>query len=105
MRVVQFLYDSERAGETGQRVARLVEERPEGVDVTDLGTADDRGDAQRAAMLSVGAATRIGGKPDAIFDEDGNPDFSAGAVVIEQETGRRDLYVGGDAVDALTEVE
>jgi hypothetical protein len=102
MRVVEFLYDSERADETGQRVAALVDER-ESVSVTDLGRADDRADARRRAMLAVGEATRIGGKPDAIFDDDGNPDFGAGAVITEAADGRRDLYVGSEAVDALTD--
>jgi hypothetical protein len=101
MRVVEFLYDSERASETGQRVARLVADRAESVTTVDLGTADDRADARREAMLSVGAATRIGGKPDALFDDDGDPDFSDGAIVTQEETGRRSLLVGADAVEAL----
>ncbi len=101
MRVVEFLYDSERADETGQQVAAAVDDRDEHVDVVDLGTAQNRADARRQAMLTVGSATRIGGKPDSLFDEDGNPDFSAGAIVVEEETGRRDLYVGDDALDVL----
>jgi hypothetical protein len=103
MRVVEFLFDSAAATETGRQVARLVDDRLETVETIDIGGAESRADARREAMLSVGSATRIGGKPDALFDDDGDPDFSAGAVVIEEETGRRDLYVGEEAVDVLTE--
>jgi hypothetical protein len=103
MRVVEFLFDSETASATGRQVSALVDERPETVETTDLGTAKSRDDARREAMLSVGAATRIGSKPDALFDDDGNPDFSMGAVITVEETGRRDLYVGNRAVEALTE--
>jgi hypothetical protein len=102
MRVVEFLFDSEAASETGRRVATLVDERSETVETTDLGTAKSRDDARREAMLSVGAATRIGSKPDGLFDDDGAPDFSAGAVIVVEETGRRDLYVGERAVEILT---
>lgn len=102
MRVVELCHDSERATATGERVAALVADREEDVSVTDLGSADSRDDAQREAMLTVGEATRIGGKPDAIFDADGNPDFSDGAIVVEESTGRRDLYVGTEAIDVLT---
>lgn len=103
MRVVEFLFDSEAATATGRQVSTLVGERPETVETTDLGTATGRDDARREAMLSVGAATRIGSKPDALFDDEGDPDFSAGAIIVEEETGRRDLYVGERAVEILTE--
>jgi hypothetical protein len=101
MRVIELLYDSARASDTGQRVAECVRERPESVDTVDLGTGS-RDDARREAMLSVGAATRIGGKPDALFDADGNPDFADAAIVTEDERGRRELHVGESAIEVLT---
>jgi hypothetical protein len=100
MRVVELLYDSARASETGERVAEHVRARPEDPATIDLGTGD-REDARREAMLSVGAATRIGGKPDALFDEGGDPDFSDGVIVTEDERGRRELHVGEGALAAL----
>lgn len=103
MRVVTFLTDSERATQTGTRLAELVADRPEDIDVIDLGVADDRDAARREAMLAVGSATRIGTKPEAIFDENGDPDFSDGAVVTVAETGRRTLRTGSDAIEALAD--
>jgi hypothetical protein len=100
MRVLELLWDSERASETGERVAARVRERSEAVETVDLGTGS-RPDARREAMLSVGAATRIGSKPDALFDDSGDPDFSDAAIVTEDERGRRDLHVGEAALDAL----
>jgi hypothetical protein len=102
MRVIELLHDSERASETGRAIVDRVHERPEAVEEIDLGTGE-RADARREAMLSVGEATRIGGKPDAIFDEAGTPDFADGAIVTEDERGRRELHVGEDALDALQE--
>ena len=102
MEVIEFLYDSERASETGERLAERVRSRPENVDVIDLGTGD-RADARREAMLSAGDATRIGSKPDAIFDDRGNPDFSDGVVVTEDDRGRRELYAGEAALAALAD--
>ncbi|WP_340101306.1 hypothetical protein [Salinibaculum salinum] len=100
MRVIEFLYDSERASETGERVAEHVRARPESVEIVDLGVGN-RADAQREAMLSVGDATRIGTKPDALFDGDGNPDFSDGVVITEDDRGRRELAIGEAALELL----
>ena len=102
MRVLELLYDSARASETGQRVVDRVRERPESVETVDLGTGS-REDARREAMLSVGAATRIGSKPEALFDDSGDPDFADAAIVTEDERGRRELHVGEAAIDALGE--
>ncbi len=102
MQVIELLHDTERASETGQAVAERVRDRSETVTEVDLGTGD-RADARRAAMLSVGNATRIGGKPDEIFDENGDPDFSDAAIVTEDERGRRELHVGEDALAALAD--
>jgi len=100
MRVIELLHDSERASETGRAVANHVYDRPEAVEEVDLGTGE-RADARRGAMLSVGNATRIGGKPDEIFDESGRPDFSDAAIVTEDERGRRDLHIGEAALAVL----
>jgi hypothetical protein len=100
MRVLELLYDSARANETGQRVADRVRERPESVETVDLGTGS-REDARREAMLSVGAATRIGSKPESLFDDSGDPDFADAAIVTEDERGRRELHVGEAALGAL----
>lgn len=100
MRVIEFLYDSERASETGERLAERIDSRPDDVETVDLGSGD-RADARREAMLSVGEATRIGTKPDELFDESGDPDFSEGVVITEDERGRRELTIGADALDLL----
>lgn len=100
MEVLTLCHDSERATATGRAVAEAVDARPEEPGVVDLG-GGDRADARREAMLTVGEATRIGTKPDAVFDEDGNPDFSDGVIVTEDERGRRELHVGVDALEAL----
>ncbi len=100
MRVIEFLYDSQRASETGERVAERIQARPEIVDTVDLGVGS-REDAQREAMLSVGDATRIGTKPDALFDDDGTPDFSDGVVITEDDRGRRELAIGEAALELL----
>jgi hypothetical protein len=100
MEVIELLWDSAEASETGERVATRVRERPETVETVDLGTGN-RADARREAMLSVGAATRIGSKPAALFDDSGDPDFSDAAIVTEDDRGRRELHVGEAALAAL----
>lgn len=52
-------------------------------------------------MLLVGESTRIGSNPEETFDEAGNPDFSMGVLITEQETGRRDLHISEEMLDAL----
>jgi hypothetical protein len=46
---------------------------------------------------------RIGENPAGIYGEDGTPDFAAGVLITENEVGRREIHVGSDAVDALSE--
>jgi hypothetical protein len=101
MRVVAYLYNSETGIDAVEQVLAALADREEDIEHIDIGTADDPSAARREAMLRVGAATRIGGKPDAIFDDDGTPDFAAGALITEAPTGRRELHIGTDAVAAL----
>lgn len=105
MRAVTYIYDGERAADHVGRVRALLADREEDVECTDVSAAADREAALRDAMLTVGDAVRVGGKPDGVFDEAGNPDFSAGVLITEAATGRRDLHVGTAALDALRESE
>jgi hypothetical protein len=52
-------------------------------------------------MLVIGESTRVGSKPEEIFDDAGNPDFSMGVLITEQETGRRDIHIGDEMLEAL----
>lgn len=101
MRVLRYIYDSETADPPVQRVLDRIAARDEAVERLDVATADDPAGARREALLAVGEATRIGRKPSGLFDDDGTPDFSAGALITEEPTGRRDLHVGREAVEAL----
>lgn len=101
MHVLRYLYNSGTADEHVERALDRLADREEAVEYTDVGAADDPDAARREAMLAVGQAVRIGGKPSGVFDEDGDPDFSAGAMIVEAETGRRTLHVGRDALEAL----
>lgn len=105
MRVLQYVYNSETADPAVDRVLERLEGRDETVEHIDVGTAADPADARREAMLAVGAATRVGRKPSELYDADGRPDFSAGALITEEPTGRRDLHVGEEAVEALRNAE
>lgn len=105
MRVLRYIYDSRTADPAVERVLDRLADRDEAVERTDIGTAADPDDARRDALLAVGDATRIGRKPSGLFDGDGRPDFSAGALIVEAPTGRRDLHVGEAAVEALREAE
>lgn len=103
MRVRSYVYDSAERGPHVDAVLERVDGREESVDRLDVAAAQDRADARREAMLTVKSAVRIGSPPAALFDEDGRPDFSAGALIAEEATGRRSLYVGADALEALRE--
>jgi ribonucleotide monophosphatase NagD (HAD superfamily) len=103
MRVLTYVYDSATAQSHVSAVLDRLDERAESVDRLDVATRDDREDGIREAMLTVRDAVRIGTNPDGIYDEDGRPDFSAGAMITQASTGRRTLYVGTDALDALDE--
>jgi hypothetical protein len=101
MRVVSYVYDSKAVpAHVGECLDELAsrEEEPELIDVE---AAEDREDGRREAMLTVKNAVRIGSTPGELFDEDGTPDFSVGALITEAETGRRTLHIGTDALDAV----
>lgn len=101
MRVLTYVYDSERTNTHVEAILAALEEREESVDRVDVAAYDDHGEAMREATLAVKSGVGIGTTPDALFDEDGDPDFSPGALIVEAETGRRRLRVGTDALDAL----
>jgi hypothetical protein len=101
MRVLTYVYDSATAETHVERVLDCLDERPEEVERHDVAASQSREDGIREAMLTVRSAVRVGTNPEGIYDDDGRPDFSAGAMITEAETGRRTLYVGADALDAL----
>jgi hypothetical protein len=101
MRATAYVYDSETAEPHVEAVLAALDAREEDVEIQDVADADDRADARREAMLTVKSAVRIGRSPDGIYGEDGSPDFSAGALITEEETGRRNLHVGREALAAL----
>lgn len=103
MRVRSYLYDAETADDHVETVLERLSDRDESIDYVDVAAADDRDDAVREAMLTVRESVRIGTNPDEIYDEDGNPDFSAGVLVTQAPTGRRRLHLGADALEALDE--
>jgi hypothetical protein len=97
MRVLSYVYDSAARPCHVDAVLEELASREEAVELVDV--AGDA--ARRDAMLTVKGAVRIGSPPDELFDEEGRPDFSAGALVTEAETGRRTLHVGEEALAAL----
>jgi len=101
MRVRSYVYDSADADSHVEAVLDLIESREERVDRVDVAAAEDRADGRREAMLTVKSAVRIGSPPETLFDEDGRPDFSAGALITEEPTGRRSLHVGAEALEVL----
>jgi hypothetical protein len=101
MRATAYVYDSETAEPHVEAVLAALEAREEAVAVQDVADADDPADARREAMLTVKSAVRIGRSPAGVYGEDGSPDFSAGALITEAETGRRSLHVGREALAAL----
>jgi len=97
MRVRSYVYDSADPASHVDAVLAELDAREEDAEVVDV----SGGATRRDAMLTVKEAVRVGSPPDVLFDEDGRPDFSAGALVTEAETGRRTLHVGSDALAAL----
>jgi hypothetical protein len=105
MRGRRYVYDSSNAGEHVSEVLDRLEAREEPVECLDVATFDDRADALREATLAVKEGVGIGTTPEELFDADGQPDFSAGALITEAETGRRSLHVGAEAREALADGE
>lgn len=99
MRVREYIYNSET---TPAHVEATLDALADRDDATLLDVADGEG-ALREAMLTLRESVRIGENPDAIYDADGDPDFVTGVLVTEDDTGRRHLHVGPEAVDALAE--
>jgi hypothetical protein len=101
MRAITYVYDSGTLDPHVRAVLDRLDDREESVDRIDVAAFADRADAMREATLAVKSGVGIGSTPEALFDGDGNPDFSPGALVTEADTGRRQLHVGADALDAL----
>jgi hypothetical protein len=102
MRVVTYIYDSADTPEHVEQVLDLLADRDEEIAVQDV-AAGDREDSIRDALLEIRSAVRIGTTPEELYDDDGNPDLSTGALITEAPTGRRTLSVGPAAVEALRE--
>lgn len=105
MRVVTYVYDSTDADSYVEEVVERIGELGHPVDVIDVGSGPSTEDVRRKGVLRVKDAVRIGSLPDALFDDTGNLDFSAGALITEEPTGRRRLHVGEDALEAMTAAE
>ncbi len=103
MRARHYIYDSDRAADHVDAVLERLAAREESVDRLDVAAAADRDDAIREAMLAVRESIRIGSSPDEIYDEGGDPDFSVGVLITQEPTGRRHLYTGRAALEALSE--
>ena len=99
MRVRAYLYNS---GSAVDHVGTVLERVPEDGSV-DLIDVADGADARREAMFTLRESIRIGENPDAIYDDEGTPEFAPGVLVTEDATGRRSLHVGAEALDALGE--
>lgn len=97
MKTIAFIYDSGEMGPTVDAVLTWLKDRQEPVNRIDVATDGN----VREAMLLLGESTRIGPKPDAVFDDDGNPDFSDGVLITEQETGRRTVRIGDDMLEVV----
>jgi hypothetical protein len=100
MKVHAFVYDSAAAPAHVETVRQRLQSRDEEVKLVDVADGD-RADQRRTAILTVKNAVRIGSLPDELFDESGTPEFAAGVLITEAETGRRSMHVGSDALDAL----
>jgi hypothetical protein len=105
MRALTYVYDSSNAGEDVPEVLDRLEAREEPVECLDVAAFEDRANALREATLAVKEGVGIGTTPDALFDADGEPNFSPGALITEAETGRRSLHVGTAALDVLADAE
>ena len=101
MRALTYVYDSEHADPHVADVLDVLEGRAESVDHIDVAAYEDRADAIREATLAVKSGVGIGTTPDELFDGEGDPDFSPGALITEADTGRRRLHVGAEALGAL----
>ncbi|WP_128226053.1 hypothetical protein [Halobacteriaceae bacterium SHR40] len=101
MRVVSYVYDSKVLPTHVRETLTELSNCDDDPELIDVDGADSREDGRRNAMLTVKNAVRIGSTPGELFDDDGQPDFSVGALITEADTGRRTLHIGSDALDAL----
>lgn len=97
MDVLAFIYNSDRTNAAVDQALPRLKDREESIEYIDTGSDD----SEREAMLIVGESTRVGSKPEEIFDDAGNPDFSMGVLITEQETGRRDIHIGDEMLEVL----
>jgi hypothetical protein len=100
MTVHAFVYDSTAASAHVETVLERLRNREEVIEVIDMADGDPE-EQRRTAILTVKNAVRIGSLPDELYGPDGTPDFSAGVLITEAETGRRSMHVGSEAVEAL----
>ncbi|WP_121742008.1 hypothetical protein [Natronorubrum halophilum] len=105
MRVRSYIYNGDTAPDHVETVLERLAARDEDLEYRNIAAADDRADAVREAMFSVRESVRIGTNPEAIYDDNGTPDFSAGVLITQEPTGRRNLYVGREALEALSDGE
>ena len=105
MRVRTYIYDADTAADHVARVLERLDERDEEIDRLNVAAAENRDDAVREAMFALRESVRIGRAPDAVYDDEGNPDFSAGVLIAQEPTGRRSVHVGRDALEALADDE
>lgn len=98
MHVRAYLYHSESSAERVEAVLDRLADSDEDPDLVDVA---DGADARREAMLALRESLRIGDNPDAIYDDEGRPAFGPGVLITEDATGRRDVHVGDEALEAL----
>lgn len=103
VRVRTYIYDGEAVADHVERVLERLEARDEEIEYQDVAAAESRDDAVREATFAVRESVRIGSSPDGIYDDDGNPDFSAGVLITQEPTGRRSVHVGREALEALAD--
>ena len=103
MRVRTYIYDGETAADHVDRVRERLADRDEEIEYLDVAAAERRADAVREATFAIRESVRIGTTPDDLYDDAGDPDFSAGVLITQEPTGRRRIHVGEDALAALEE--
>lgn len=101
MDIVAYVCDSAAPAANVETVRARLEESGAEFELIDVAAANSRQEGRREAMLTIKNAVRIGSAPSELFDEDGTPDFSTGALITEESTGRRSLHVGREAVEIL----
>jgi hypothetical protein len=94
-----FVFDSSALAPTAATLRDRLEDRPS---VTCIDVSAGSG-ARRDGTLAIKEAVRIGRPPDALYD--GGLDPAPGALVMVEDTGRKSLYVGEDAIEALDDQE